>query len=61
MHEWIKEMVTKGRAEFVEARWEEVFRSRVVFQREQLLALEATEERGGIVRALVDGAWGLAV
>ncbi|MCS7216792.1 MAG: TldD/PmbA family protein [Candidatus Bipolaricaulota bacterium] len=57
----VRELVRRSRADYTEVRWEEVFRSRVVFQRDQLLALEATEERGGIVRALVNGAWGLAV
>lgn len=61
MEERVRELLRRSTADYTEVRWEEVFRSRVVFQREQLLALEATEERGGIVRALVDGAWGLAV
>ncbi|MGC8963675.1 MAG: TldD/PmbA family protein [Candidatus Bipolaricaulaceae bacterium] len=61
MEDLIREAVGKARADFVELRWEEVFRSRVVFQRDQLITLEATEERGGIVRALADGAWGIAV
>jgi len=61
MEDLVREAVKKVRADFVEVRWETVFRSRVVFQREQLIALEATEEKGGIARALVDGAWGLAV
>ncbi|MCS7240061.1 MAG: TldD/PmbA family protein [Candidatus Bipolaricaulota bacterium] len=61
MEACLREVLTRSKADYAEIRWEEIFRSRVVFQREQLLALEATEERGGIVRALVDGAWGLAV
>ena len=55
------EALGKAEGYYIEVRWEEVFRSRVVFQRDQLMALEATEERGGIVRALVDGAWGIAI
>jgi len=61
MNETIRELLEESQADYTEVRWEEVFRSRVVFQRDQLMALEATEERGGIVRALVDGAWGIAI
>jgi TldD protein len=61
MEELLRSALSEARADYAEIRWEEVFRSRVVFQRDQLIALEATEERGGIVRALVDGAWGIAV
>jgi TldD protein len=61
MNEAIRELLEKSQADYTEVRWEEVFRSRVVFQRDQLIALEATEERGGIVRALVNGAWGIAI
>jgi predicted Zn-dependent protease len=61
MNETIRELLEKSQADYTEVRWEEVFRSRVVFQRDQLIALEATEERGGIVRALVNGAWGIAI
>jgi predicted Zn-dependent protease len=61
MEDLVREVVGKAKADFAEVRWEKVFRSRVVFQRNQLMALEATEEGGGIVRALVNGAWGLAV
>lgn len=61
MEERIREAVRKAKADYTEVRWENIFRSRAVFQRDQLVALEATEERGGIVRALVDGAWGIAV
>lgn len=60
MEERIREELRRATG-YVEVRWEELFRSRVVFQREQLIALEATEERGGIVRALVDGAWAICV
>ncbi|MBC7093472.1 TldD/PmbA family protein [Candidatus Bipolaricaulota bacterium] len=61
MEAQLREAVRGSRADYTEVRWEEVFRSRVQFQRDQLLALEAGEERGGIVRALVRGAWGIAV
>ncbi len=61
MEDLVREAVKKAKADFVELRWETIFRSRAVFQRDQLMALEATEERGGIVRALVNGAWGIAV
>lgn len=61
MEEEIRALVKGARADYAEVRWEEIFRSRVELRRDQLMALEATEERGGVVRALVDGAWGLAV
>lgn len=61
MEEKLREAVAKSRADYAEARWEQVTRSRVMFQRDQLLALESGEEQGGIVRCLVKGAWGIAV
>lgn len=61
MEEEIRALVKGVRADYAEVRWEEIFRSRVELRRDQLMALEAAEERGGVVRALVDGAWGLAV
>lgn len=61
MEEEIRALVRGVKADYAEVRWEEIFRSRVELRRDQLMALEATEERGGVVRALVDGAWGLAV
>lgn len=61
MEDRVRGPLRKSTADYTEVRWEEVFRSRAVFQREQLMALEASEERGGIVRALVNGAWGIAI
>ncbi len=61
MEDRLREAVAASRADYTEVRWEQVMRSRVVLQRDQLLALEAGEEQGGIVRCLVKGAWGLAV
>lgn len=61
MEDRLREAVAKGHADYTEARWEQVTRSRVVFQRDQLMALESGEEAGGIVRCLVRGAWGVAV
>ena len=56
-----EESLRKCPADYAEIRWEAVERSRVAFQRDQLLTLERSREAGGVVRALVDGAWGLAV
>ena len=56
-----KEALRKCPADYAEIRWEAVERSRVAFQRDQLLALEHSREAGGVVRALVEGAWGMAV
>lgn len=61
MEDRMREAVARSRADYTEVRWEEVARSRVAFQRDQLMALEASEEAGGIVRCLVRGAWGIAV
>ncbi len=61
MEEMLREAVMRSPADYTEVRWEEVERSRVAFQRDQLMALEATKEAGGIVRALMNGAWGIAV
>ncbi|RLE27091.1 hypothetical protein DRJ54_08145, partial [Candidatus Acetothermia bacterium] len=56
-----KDALRKCPADYAEIRWEVLERSRVAFQRDQLLALEHSREAGGVVRALVDGAWGMAV
>lgn len=61
MEDRLREAVAASRADYTEARWEQVMRSRVAFQRDQLIALESGEEAGGIVRCLVRGAWGIAV
>ena len=61
MEDRLREAVAKSHADYTEARWEQVARSRVAFQRDQLMALESGEEAGGIVRCLVRGAWGIAV
>lgn len=57
----LEEALRRAPADFAEARWEEVERSRVAYQRDQLMVLESSREAGGIVRALVGGAWGTAV
>jgi TldD protein len=61
MEDKLREAVANSHADYTEARWEQVQRSRVAFQRDQLMALDSGEEAGGIVRCLVRGAWGLAV
>lgn len=61
MEAFIREALGSAPADYAEVRWEEVVRSRVQFQRDQLMALESSREAGGIARALVDGAWGIAV
>ncbi len=61
MEALLGQALAKADADYAEVRWEEVSRSRVAFQRDQLMALEASREAGGIVRALVNGAWGIAV
>ncbi|MGY4706464.1 TldD/PmbA family protein [Candidatus Bipolaricaulota sp. J31] len=57
----IVEALRRVSADYAEVRWEELTRTRIAFQRDQLMALEASTEAGGIARALVDGAWGIAV
>ncbi len=61
MEDRLREAVAQSHADYTEARWEKASRSRVAFQRDQLMALESGEEAGGIVRCLVRGAWGIAV
>jgi len=61
METHVREVLAKSPADYTEIRWEEVDRSRVAFQRDQLMALERSREAGGIVRVLVGGAWGVAV
>lgn len=61
METQLKEALRGCPADYAEVRWEEVERSCVAFQRDQLMALERSREAGGIVRALVGGAWGVAV
>ncbi|MCD6540906.1 TldD/PmbA family protein [Candidatus Bipolaricaulota bacterium] len=61
MRAFLKGVLKRAAGEYAEVRWEEVTRSRVVFQRDQLMALESSREAGGIVRVLADGAWGIAV
>ena len=57
----IGEALRRASVDYAEVRWEEVTRTRIAFQRDQLMALESSSEAGGIVRALIDGAWGIAV
>ena len=57
----LQEALRNASADYAEIRWEVLERSRVAFQRDQLLALEHSREAGGVVRALVEGAWGMAV
>ncbi|MFO8034960.1 MAG: TldD/PmbA family protein [Candidatus Bipolaricaulota bacterium] len=61
MESLVREAIAGSRADFVEVRWDEIAWSRVAFQRDQLMALEQSKEVGGIVRALVGGAWGVAL
>ena len=61
MKAFLKGILERAPGEYAEVRWEEVSRSQVVFQRDQLMVLEASREAGGIVRVLADGAWGIAV
>ncbi len=57
----MREAIAEAKADFAEVRWDETAWSRVAFQRDQLMALEQSREVGGIVRALVGGAWGIAL
>jgi len=57
----VREEIAQAKADFVEVRWDELAWSKVAFQRDQLMALEESKEVGGIVRAMVGGAWGVAL
>ncbi len=61
MENLVREAIARAKADFVEVRWDEIAWSKVAFQRDQLMALEESKEVGGIVRALVGGAWGVAL
>ncbi|MGC9529891.1 MAG: TldD/PmbA family protein [Candidatus Bipolaricaulaceae bacterium] len=61
MEAHVREVLAKAKADYAEVRWEKVFHSQVVYQRDQLMNLEASREAGGVARALVGGAWGVAV
>ncbi|HID08872.1 TPA: hypothetical protein EYP13_01445, partial [Candidatus Micrarchaeota archaeon] len=61
MREHLSEALRAAPGDYAEIRWEEISYSKVHFQRDQLMALESSREAGGIVRVLVNGAWGIAV
>ncbi len=61
MKAFVTEALRRVTADYAEVRWEGVTRTRIAFQRDQLMALESSNESGGIVRALIDGAWGIAI
>lgn len=61
LEEDIKQTLDKCRADYAEIRVEREWRSEVEFQKDNLENIESSTELGGIVRALVDGGWGIAV
>ncbi len=61
LEEEIKQALHKCQADYAEIRMEREWRSEVEFQKDNLENIELATELGGIVRALVDGGWGIAV
>ncbi len=61
MEETIRKAIAGSGADYVEVRLEKASRSQVFFRKDRLENIEASTESGGIVRALVNGGWGIAV
>lgn len=61
MEETIRKAIAGSDADYTEVRLEKTTRSQVFFRRDKLENIESSSEAGGIVRALVDGGWGIAV
>ena len=61
MRDRILRALERSSADFGEIRVEREWRTRVLYQGENLENLEASSGFGGIVRCLVDGGWGIAV
>jgi len=57
----IKQAIANSSADYTEVRIERRWLNRVLFQREQLETLESATERGGVVRCLKNGGWGISV
>ncbi len=57
----VRRALERSPADYTEIRLEREWRTQVLFQRENLENLEASQEVGGIVRCLVGGGWGIAV
>ncbi|MCR4404787.1 MAG: TldD/PmbA family protein [Candidatus Acetothermia bacterium] len=57
----IRAALASSRADYTEIRLEREWRTQVFFQRENLENIESSTEVGGIIRALVDGGWGIVV
>ena len=61
MEETIRKAIAGSGADYVEVRIEKDSRSQVFFRKDRLENIESSTESGGIVRALVNGGWGIAV
>ncbi|HID10855.1 MAG TPA: TldD/PmbA family protein [Candidatus Latescibacteria bacterium] len=61
MRQRLEEALRRGRADYVEVRVEEVESTAVTFKGKEIDVLSASKVRGGIVRALAKGGWGMAV
>ncbi len=60
MRKKIKEGLKASRGEFTEIRIEKEERASVKYEQDKLTNIDSSEEVGGIVRTLVQGAWGIA-
>ena len=61
MKQTIKQAIANSSADYTEVRMERRWLNRVFFQREKLETLESATERGGVVRCLKNGGWGISV
>ena len=61
MKETIRKAIAGSDADYTEVRVERAERSQVLFRKDRLENIESSTEVGGVVRALKDGGWGIAV
>ncbi|MCP4676126.1 MAG: TldD/PmbA family protein, partial [Deltaproteobacteria bacterium] len=61
MRDAILKALQRSRADYADVRLEREWRTQVSYRGHDLENLETSSERGGIVRCLVDGGWGIAV
>lgn len=57
----VRAAIARSRADYTEIRLEREWRTQVLFQRDNLENIESSTEVGGIIRALVEGGWGIVV
>ena len=61
MRDRLEDAIKRARAEYIEIRFEEVESVSVSFRGREIDSISSSKVRGGIVRALMKGGWGMAV